>query len=104
MTLAPKTKTYDPRAHIAESYPTWFITTADLGGHTHEVVSPGKKLLIIDPAAFNGDVEWALAHGAAHLDEHMGMICCLTAEACNQADYLAQLRLDRPADRLGLAP
>lgn len=100
MTLAPKTETYDPRAHIATQYPTWYVTTADLGGKTHEVVTPGMKLIILDPAAFDGDVEWALAHGAAHLDEHSGMICCLTAEQCNQADYLAQLRLDRECDRL----
>lgn len=103
MTLAAaKTKTYDPRAHLADSYPTWCVTTADLGGHTHEIVAPRAKLIIIDPAAFGGDDDWAFAHAASHLDEHAGQLAHLTGDACDQADYLALLWLDRPGDRSNL--
>ena len=100
MTLIEKTPTeYDPVDHLATSYPTWHVTTADLAGLSHEVICAEVKLIVVDPEAFDGDVDWAFGHAAAHLDEHMSRLNHLTGELCAHADYLAQVRLDRAADR-----
>lgn len=100
MKLTQRTMEYDPREHLLHDYPTWFVTCADLGGRTHEVSCPEMKLMVVDPAAFDGDQDWALAHVAAHFTNHAAHISQLTGEHCSQADYLALLWLDRECDRL----
>ena len=95
-----RTVDYDPRRHIDCDYPTWTVTTADLCGTADHVVCADAKLIIVDVYAFDHCEEWALAHIAAHLDMHIGQIGSLNGELCAQADYLAQVRLDRECDRV----
>ena len=100
MTLTQRTATYDPSEHLRRDYPTWWVTSADLGGRSHEIVCAEAKLVVFDPAAFDNDIEWGKAHIAAHFAHHAGQIGALTGELCSQADYLALLWLDRACDRL----
>lgn len=99
MTLTRKTVDYDPRLHLHASYPTWHVTTAHLCGVTDHIACAEAKLVIVDPAAFDGCEDWALAHVAAHLDVHMAQLGELTEDQCSQADCLAQIRMDRECDR-----
>jgi hypothetical protein len=100
-----KTVTYDPRAHLSEAYPSWWITTADFGTDPrrgdHAICWAGK-LIIVDPRRFCDDEPWALAHIAYHLDEHMARLGALSEDDCREADLVALVRLDRPEWRSGL--
>ena len=100
MTLTDRTTAYDPTADLAENYPSWWITTCDFSGRRFShMISWAEKTLVVDPGKFCDDRDWALAHMAYHLDEHMDRLGALTVEDCDAADYVAKVRLDRECDR-----
>ena len=86
---------YNARAELAAQFPSWFITTADLGGIATEVVCWRDKLIIVDPAEWCGDQEMAYAHVLVHLQEHMDHLETLTDTDEWQASLTASIRLDR---------
>lgn len=100
MTLAEKTYAYSPCTDLAARYPTWWVTAADFGSRPFShVICWAEKTIVVDPAKFCGDHDWALAHVVVHLDEHMDRLGRLTVEDCEMADYIAHVRLDRECDR-----
>lgn len=63
----------------------------------YEVLLPGSKLILLDCAV--EDQEMELAHALAHLDLHLDSIeagAGFSDDEEAQADWLAALRLDRP--------
>ena len=101
MSLVSRTLAYDPHAELRTQFPSWWVTTADFGPRmfSHIICWP-EKTLIVDPAKFCGDRDWAVTHMVAHLSEHMHRLDRLTVQDCEVADYIAQVRLDRECDRL----
>lgn len=100
MTLSDKTTKYDPLDDLLLNYPSWYVTTANFGDRlfSHIVVWP-EKFIVVDPARFCSDRAWALTHMLYHLEAHMERLDSLTVEDCEQADYIAKVRLDRECYR-----
>lgn len=92
---------YDPMGDAAERWSEWRFLTTPLRGVTSELISPQAKAVLIDQAWWDRDAAEALAHQIAHLDlgHHEDMGRPFTDEDERQAVWLAQVRLDREADR-----
>lgn len=96
---SPKMVTYDPFGDLRERYPTWHVGMADLGMRSSEVVALADKMILVDIRGWAGDMTLAWAHVVSHLDYHMDRMECLLPSHCDEADYYARIRLDRPSGR-----
>lgn len=59
---------YDPAADAAVRYPEWIIRTTDLGGVIPEVMSPARKVILLEQTQSPAARRSSLAHAVAHLD------------------------------------
>lgn len=98
---ASKSTTYDPFGDLRHRYPEWHIGLADLGGRLSEVVVAEDKMILIDPRGWDNDLQMAWAHVVSHLDHHMHTLGNLGPGEESEADYYAEVRLDRPGWLLG---
>jgi hypothetical protein len=60
--------TYDPDSDLATRYPDWLVGTADLGGVIPEVLSTGRRIILLDERLARSARRSSLAHAIAHLD------------------------------------
>ena len=58
---------YDPAADAAARYPDWIVTTADLGGVIPEVLSRGRRVILLEREHDPAQRRSSLAHALAHL-------------------------------------
>ena len=93
--------TYNAAADGAMRWPDWRILTTNFHGVTTELLCPSKRAVLVDQEWYEQDPEWAVAHQVAHLDlgHHLDLGRPYTSEDEAQADWLAQLRLDRESVR-----
>ncbi|GAA1437854.1 hypothetical protein GCM10009616_40330 [Microlunatus lacustris] len=94
-----KNQTYDPASDLAARWPKWRIKLTDLAGVPH-IICADHRLLLIDPTAWPEGEEFAATHSIAHLDlGHAAVDGMLSREQEDQADWLAQVRLDEEGSR-----
>lgn len=94
-----KTSRYRPMDDLRKRWPGWRIVRRVLP-HAVEVIRPREKLILIDADHFNEDPGLHLAHAIAHLDLHLDQMPAWFSDAqCQDADFYAELRLDREDDR-----
>lgn len=60
--------TYDPASDIAHRYPDWLVALADLGGLIPEVLSPARRVILLERNLGPVRRRCSLAHAIAHLD------------------------------------
>ena len=89
-----KTRRYEPLVDMWARWPGWQVQRRPLEDAA-EVITPDAKLVLLDCDVYNEDPELALAHAIAHLDLHMGSSGDFTEQQCQDADFYAELRLDR---------
>lgn len=65
---ATQTLRYDPAADAAERFPDWVISHTDLGGVIPEVMSPSRKVILIEKSHSAVVQRCSLAHAIAHID------------------------------------
>lgn len=60
----------------------------------------GDKIILIDPAGWDGDTEMGWAHLSGHMDYHFDALGRLDTPLEDEADYYATIRLDRAGSRV----
>jgi hypothetical protein len=65
---SPAELSYDPYADLARRYPDWLVVAADLGGLVPEVLSPARRVVLLEREQSPAGLRCSLAHAVAHLD------------------------------------
>jgi hypothetical protein len=86
---------YNAHHDAAARHPGWRLAVTDLHG-IPEVICTHHKVILVDKHAWSEGADFALAHALAHLDLGHVDEPEFTDEHEQQADYMAQVRLDRP--------
>lgn len=90
---------YHAAIDAAHRYPDWLIGPSPLfGQRAAETVSAAAKTIGFCPELWDADSVLCTAHAVAHLDNHAEHLGDLTAEMCEEADWIARVRLDRSPD------
>lgn len=86
---------YDPVADALERYPDWVIREVDLGGVIPEVMSPARKVILLEHRHNAAVRRCSLAHAIAHLDlgHHRTLAGWFEKREEAHADDLAARRL-----------
>lgn len=86
---------YDPAEDALLRYPDWVIAEADLGGIIPEVMSPSRKVILLEHRHNAAVRRCSLAHAIAHLDlgHHHTLAGWFEKREEAQADDLAARRL-----------
>lgn len=87
---------YDPRSDAALKWPGWSLELADLHG-VPEIICPLQQVVLVDEREWPEGADYAFSHALCHLDlgHHLSDQGTFTAEHEREADWLAQVRLDR---------
>lgn len=97
-----RTVAYNPLADAAERWPGWTFLPTDLRGIMPMLMCSARRVILLDEGWYQMDEDAALAHAIAHLDlghhqQHQGGR--ITVDDARQAEWLAQIRLDREGSR-----
>jgi hypothetical protein len=94
--------TYDPDADVAARFPDWIVASVDLGGVIPEVLSPARRVILLERTLDRAARRSSLAHAVAHLDlgHHRTLAGWFENREEAAADELAARRLI-PIDDLG---